>query len=173
MVLATQNPQEQYGTYPLPESQMDRFLLRIRIGYPASEDEGAIIAGGWRAVDPEQLEPVVSLAEILALQERVDQVRVDPSLIQYAMRIVAETRRNASLILGISTRGAMAWTQIARAWALLDGRTYCVPDDLKSLALPTLAHRVVLGAHHESLGKTRSESERVIAEILTRVPVPD
>ncbi|MFH2010509.1 MAG: MoxR family ATPase [bacterium] len=173
MVLATQNPQEQYGTYPLPESQMDRFLLRIRVGYPDAASEGRIVAGGWREVDPDRLESVVSLAEITALQDRADEVRVDPSLIQYSMRVVAETRQHHGLSLGVSTRGAMAWVQAARAWALLDGRTYCVPDDLKTLALPCLAHRVVLGSHHESVGKTRSESERLISEILARVQVPD
>jgi MoxR-like ATPase len=173
MVVATQNPQEQYGTYPLPESQMDRFLLRIRIGYPDHESERRIVAGGRRAVDPEQLEAVVQPEEIVALQERTDEVRVDPSLIQYAMHVVAQTRQSRALSLGISTRGAMAWVQAARAWALLDGRTYCVPDDLKILALPALAHRVVLGTHHESVGKTRSESERLINEILSRVQVPD
>ncbi len=173
MVVATQNPQEQYGTYPLPESQMDRFLLRIRIGYPDEESEGRIVAGGRRAVDPEQLEAVVRPEEIAALAERADEVRVDSSLIQYAMRVVGETRQSHALALGVSTRGAMAWVQAARAWALLDGRTYCVPDDLKTLALPALAHRVVLGAHHESVGKTRTESERLIGEILSRVQVPD
>jgi len=173
MVVATQNPQEQYGTYPLPESQMDRFLLRIRIGYPDEASEGRIVAGGQRAVDPEQLEAVVRPAEIAALQERADEVRVDPSLIHYAMRVVGETRQSHALALGVSTRGAMAWVQAARAWALLDGRTYCVPDDLKILALPSLAHRVVLGSHHESVGKTRTESERLISEILSRIQVPD
>ncbi len=172
MVVATQNPQEQYGTYPLPESQMDRFLLRIRIGYPDEASEGRIVAGGRRAVDPDRLEPVIRPDELLALADRADDVRVDPSLIQYAMGVVTQTRRSRALALGVSTRGAMAWVQAARAWALLGGRTYCVPDDLKELALPALAHRVLLESHHESLGKIRSESERLIGEILSRVKVP-
>jgi len=89
------------------------------------------------------------------------------------MRVVRETRKHPSLALGVSTRGAMAWVQAARAWALLQERDYCVPDDLKALALPSLAHRVVLGTHHETVGKARSESERLVGDILKRVPLPE
>ncbi len=173
MVIATQNPQEQFGTYPLPESQMDRFLLRIQIGYPDAASEGRIVAEGWRAVDPETLEAVATPEGVEELQRKADEVRVDEVLVDYAMRVVRETRKHPSLSLGVSTRGAMAWVQAARAWALLDERGYCVPDDLKTLALPALAHRVVLGTHHESVGKTRAESERLVGEVLTRVPLPE
>jgi MoxR-like ATPase len=173
IVLATQNPQEHFGTYPLPESQMDRFLLRLRLGYPDAESESRILAGGQRSVDPATLQAVASAAEIVALQDRVDEVRVDDALIAYALRVVAETRAQRNLALGVSTRGGMAWVQAARAWALLSGRDYCVPDDLKGLALPALAHRVLLDSHHESLGRTRAEAERILQDILDRVPVPE
>ena len=173
MVLATQNPQEQYGTYPLPESQMDRFLLRVRIGYPDASNEARIFSGGWRLVDPEKVHAVASPETIVALQDRADEVRVNETLMAYVMRVVHETRRQPGIALGVSTRGGMAWVQAARAWALMQGRDYCVPDDFKALALSALSHRVVLGSQHESVGKVRAESERLLGDILLRTPLPE
>jgi MoxR-like ATPase len=170
-VVATQNPQEHFGTYPLPESQMDRFLLRIRMGYPTWEDERRVLtSGGDDAV--EGLRPVVGLEEILAVQRRVDGVRVDASLVDYALTVVAESRRSPFLALGISPRGAKAWYRAAQAFALMSGREFVVPDDLKEMASPALGHRMVLTSTQDSLGRAREEAERVLADILDRVPLP-
>jgi len=172
VVVATQNPLEHYGTYPLPESQMDRFLLRLRMGYPAQPEERRVIAerGGYDPVDG--ISPAVTRTQVRHIQEQVDRVKVDPALLDYVMSLVAETRRSPFLSLGVSTRGAISWYRASQALALVEGRTYCVPDDFKILAHPCLAHRVVTASPQESLGRTREEAERVISEILERVPVP-
>jgi MoxR-like ATPase len=172
LVIATQNPQEHFGTYPLPESQMDRFLLRIRLGYPANEDEREVLRtrGGGDPVDA--LRPVIDLETVRALQDLVEAVAVDDKLVDYAMQIVTESRRSPLLSLGVSTRGGISWYRAAQAYALVAGRDYCVPDDFKSLAIPALAHRVVLGSQQDSLGRAREEAERALGEILDRVPVP-
>jgi len=173
MVVATQNPQEPFGTYPLPESQMDRFLLRIRMGYPEGAEERKLVSerGGGDPVST--LRPAATLSEVRALQDRVDRIRVDGALLDYIMTVVSETRRSPLLSLGVSPRGAISWYRAAQAHALVDGRDFCVPDDIKQLALSALAHRVVLASAHESLGRTRDEAERVVAEILERVPIPE
>ncbi|HVK89461.1 MAG TPA: AAA family ATPase [Kofleriaceae bacterium] len=172
MVIATQNPAEHYGTYPLPESQMDRFLLRISIGYPTRSVERDLVrerAGG----DPvAKLQPVVDLAAVRLLQDRVETIRVDDALVDYAMTVVEESRRHPSIAVGVSTRGVLAWYRAAQAAALAGGRDFVVPDDLKALAVPCLAHRVMLAQNHDSLGRARQDAERVIAEIVNRVAVP-
>ena len=172
MVIATQNPAEHYGTYPLPESQMDRFLLRVSLGYPAKEVERALLrerAGG----DPvNRMTPVVDLATVRALQDAVETIRVEDALIDYAMSVIEETRRHPSIAVGVSTRGALAWYRAAQAAALAGGRLFVVPDDLKALAVPCLAHRLVLAQNHDSLGRARVDAERTIAEIVNRVAVP-
>src|SRR5262245_55434896 len=170
-VVATQNPQEHFGTYPLPESQMDRFLLRIRMGYPALDDERRVLTSGGD--DPVgSLRPVVTPAEVCALQDHVDDVRVDAALTEYTLAVVTESRRSPFLALGISPRGAKAWYRGAQAHALVAGRDYVTPDDLKELAQAALAHRIVLASTQDSLGRAREEAERVIADILDRIPVP-
>ncbi len=172
MVLATQNPSEHYGTYPLPESQMDRFLLRISIGYPAKSVERDLLrarAGG----DPvAKLSPVVDLATIRVLQDGVETIRVDDALTDYAMNIVEESRRHPAISIGVSTRGALAWHRAAQAAALAAGRDFVVPDDIKGLAVPCLAHRMTLTQTHDSLGRARLDAERVVTEIVNRVAVP-
>ncbi|MBL9018070.1 MAG: MoxR family ATPase [Myxococcales bacterium] len=172
MVIATQNPAEHYGTYPLPESQMDRFLLRISIGYPAKAIERELVklrTGG----DPvAALTPVVDLAAVRSLQDGVETIRVDDALVDYAMTIVEETRRHPAISVGVSTRGVLAWYRAAQAAALAAGRDFVVPDDVKSLAVPCLAHRLVLAQHHDSLGRARIDAERLIADIANRVAVP-
>ncbi len=172
LVIATQNPQEHYGTYPLPESQMDRFLMRIRLGYPGADDERRLMLerGGGDLV--EDLRPVTDAATVRILQAMVDHVRVEERLVEYALAIVEETRRSPILALGVSPRGAIAWYRAAQAFAVVSGRDYCLPDDFKRLAVPALAHRVVLHSHQESLGRARDEAERVLGDILDRVPVP-
>jgi MoxR-like ATPase len=172
LVLATQNPAEHFGTYPLPESQMDRFLLRIRIGYPDTATEREILRTRGVRDPVEELEAVVDHDTVRALQESVESVRVDDRLIDYALAIVQETRNSAALTIGVSTRGALAWHRAAQAFALVEGRDYCIPDDFKDLALPALAHRVVLASAQDSLGRAREEAEATIAEILSRVKAP-
>ena len=172
LVMATQNPVEHFGTYPLPESQMDRFMLRIQLGYPGRDVERQLLRdrGGKDPVDA--IGPVVDPAEIGALQDAVEKVRVSDALIDYAMNIVAASRTTPTLAVGVSTRGALAWYRAAQAHALVEGRDYCIPDDFKRLALPALAHRVMLTSVQESLGRAREEAERAIGDILHRVPVP-
>jgi MoxR-like ATPase len=167
MVLATQNPLEYEGTHPLPESQLDRFLLRIRIGYPVASDEKAILRGGG-ALAPESLAPVVTAAEVVSLQDQVDRVRADESVLDYLMALVEATRHSPLLRLGVSPRGSLALLRAARARALADGREFLVPDDLKALAVPALAHRVILKA--ASGGE--SGAEAVVSALADSVPVP-
>ncbi len=172
MVLATQNPAEHYGTYPLPESQMDRFLMRISLGYPGKAIERELLkerAGG----DPvAKLSPVVDLPAVRSLQEGVEGIRFDDALVDYAMTIVEETRAHTSIAVGVSTRGALAWYRAAQASALAAGRDFVVPDDVKGLAVPCLAHRLALAQTYDSLSRARTDAERLIAEIVARVAVP-
>jgi MoxR-like ATPase len=172
MVVATQNPAEHYGTYPLPESQMDRFLLRISLGYPGRHIERELLrerAGG----DPvTRIAPVVDLGAVRTLQDGVETIRYDDALLDYAMTLVEETRRHPAIAVGVSTRGALAWYRAAQAAALAAGRDFVVPDDVKGLAVPCLAHRLVLAQTHESLSRARADAERIIGEIAGRVPVP-
>jgi MoxR-like ATPase len=167
MVLATQNPLEYEGTHALPESQLDRFLLRIRIGYPEAADEKAILRGGG-ARAAESLAPVLSPAEVLELQDQVERVRADDSVLDYLMELVAATRKAPLLRLGVSPRGSLALLRAARARALADGRDFLVPDDLKALAVPALAHRVLLRA--TSGGDV--DGDAVIGAITDATPVP-
>ena len=172
LVLATQNPAEHFGTYPLPESQMDRFLLRIQLGYPGAETERQLLRdrGGSDPVD--EIKAVIDPSTVVALQDTVESVRVSDELIDYAMNVVAATRTSPLLAVGVSTRGALSWYRAAQAHALVEGRSFCIPDDFKGLALPALAHRIMLTASHDSLGRARQEAERAINEILSRIPVP-
>jgi MoxR-like ATPase len=174
LVVATQNPVEHFGTYPLPESQMDRFLLRIRMGYPSPEDERRVVTAN-AFVDPvDAIEAVVDPADVAAIQGAASRVRVDDSLLDYAQRVVEESRKTPMLALGVSTRGFQAWFRAAKAYALTAGRDFAVPDDFKDVALPALAHRVVTGqgAGGDTIGRAREEAERVLGDLLERVPVP-
>ena len=169
MVLATQNPREHAGTFPLPESQLDRFLLRIRIGYPSEADERTILRG---AATPavETLETVLDAADVVELQEAAEQVRADDSVLDYVLAIVTATRRSRLLSLGVSPRGSLALLRAARAHALADGREYLVPDDVKRLAVPALAHRILLSS--PSTDGAGAGAEAVIRAIVQDVPVP-
>jgi MoxR-like ATPase len=172
MVIATQNPAEHYGTYPLPESQMDRFLMRIQLGYPPRTVERALLRDRGGSDPVAAMTPVVDLATIRALQAAVETVRVEEPLVDYAMTIIEETRRHSMIAVGASTRGALAWYRAAQASALACGRDYCTPDDFKILAVAALAHRVSLHANYDSMGRLRHEAERIMADVVARVPVP-
>ena len=169
LVVATQNPHEFEGTYPLPESQLDRFLLRVKVGYPDRAAERAILTQ-HRAGEPvESLQPVLRTAEVLALQAKVREVRVDDSIADYLLQIVEETRKHPDIVLAASTRAALGLYRAAQAHALLDGRDFTVPDDVKVLAEPVLAHRLVsrgwsAGGHPDAAPFVR--------EILQHVEVP-
>ncbi len=169
MVLATQNPREYEGTFPLPESQLDRFLLRIRIGYPAANDEKAVLRGD---VAPADLMPVVEADEVLALQEAADKVRVEESVLDYLVALVTATRRSPLLALGVSPRGSLALLRAARARALADGRDYLLPDDVKQLAVPALAHRVIVKGSLAGAAAGGMDGEAAVTAILQDVPVP-
>jgi len=172
LVMATQNAEERYGTYPLPESQMDRFLLRIRIDYPSAEDERRILLESAGRPEDKRLEPVLSVAQVRALQEAAERVHLSAELADYIVAVARETRRSPHLSLGVSPRGQLAWRNAARAAALADGRDYVLPDDLKSLVGPVLAHRIVPASPVEALTRSRSDVERVLADIIDRLPAP-
>jgi MoxR-like ATPase len=174
LVVATQNPEEHYGTYPLPESQMDRFALRIRLDYPSAEVERTLLLEAPALTEEAlaKIDAVVSLGEIAALQDAASRVKMTPELAGYIVEVAHETRRSPFLSLGISPRGELAWRNLARAAALAAGRNYVLPDDLKNLALPALAHRLVLANQVDSTGRAREEAERIVTDIIGRVPVP-
>ena len=173
LVIATQNPIEHFGTYPLPESQMDRFLLRLRMGYPEAAAERRVVVQSGGDDPVAAIDDPATPADVLALQQQASLVRVDNSLVEYAHQLVLETRRSTFLALGVSTRGFQAWYRAAQARALVLGRDFAVPDDFKEIALPALAHRVVVsGGAGDSLGRAREEAERVLADLLDKVPVP-
>ena len=171
MVVATQNPIEHHGTYPLPESQLDRFMMRIRIGYPSEADEKKILRNQRLHTAVEDLKPVLTAEEILELQKRVDQVKMEDSLLDYILAIVGMTRKSKVFKLGASPRGGLILCKAAKALALMEGRDYCIPDDIKNLAVPVLAHRVVLNTELGSMG-TYEDAESAIQEVLESVPVP-
>ena len=172
MVIATQNPSEHYGTYPLPESQMDRFLLRVSLGYPHKTIERDLLRERAGADPISKLQPVVDLSAVRTLQDGVETIRVDDALVDYAMQIVEETRKHPAISVGVSTRGVLAWYRAAQAAALAAGREFVVPDDIKGLAIACLGHRLVLAQTHDSLGRARAEGERLMGEIISRVAVP-
>jgi MoxR-like ATPase len=175
LVIATQNPVEHHGTYPLPESQLDRFLMRIKMGYPSPETEREILRKrvGVLGENPlDGLEPVADVSEVLAMQDSVAQIKVDTSLQDYALDIVNRTRNSEQLALGVSPRGTLMLQRAAQARAFLDGRDYCLPDDFKQLAVPVFSHRVVASSRHASLQKKSETTESVLREIVESVPVP-
>jgi MoxR-like ATPase len=175
LVIATQNPVEHHGTYPLPESQLDRFLMRIKMGYPSPETEREILRKrvGILGENPlEALEPVADVSEVLAMQDAVAQIKVDSSLHDYALDIVNRTRNSEQLALGVSPRGTLMLQRAAQARAFLDGRDFCLPDDFKQLAVPVFSHRVVASSRHASLQKKSETTESVLRDIVESVPVP-
>ncbi|WP_165226628.1 AAA family ATPase [Aquisphaera insulae] len=170
IVLATQNPYEFEGTYVLPESQLDRFMIRLHMGYPIRSEERRLLASHRDGTPVESLSPVLSIDDVLRLQRGVRQVRVDDSIADYLLDIVHLTRRSEDLHVGVSTRGALTLYRAAQALALASGRDYVIPDDIKGLAVPVLAHRV-LGKSFLQAGQFGA-AEAIIRDIVDRVRVP-
>jgi MoxR-like ATPase len=172
LVIATQNPTEHHGTYPLPESQLDRFLLRVRMGYPNAASEREILASSAQRDPLESIEAAMSAAEVADIQRAVRRVTVDEDLVSYALTIVEKTRRHEHLTLGVSPRGSLSLYRAAQAMALIEGRTYCIPDDFKRLVLPALAHRTVVSSRYASNLKQAEQGEAVLREIVEATPIP-
>ena len=172
IVIATQNPIEHHGTYPLPESQMDRFMLRLRIGYPDPDDEQLILRDREFSDPLENLRPVMTGHDMAQLQQMVSTVSVDDALVQYLMRVVSATRDSEMLDLGVSPRGTLALFRSAQALALVEERTYCIPDDIKRLVVPIFAHRIVVSSRFSSSLRRSEEAEAVLNEIIKTVSVP-
>jgi MoxR-like ATPase len=171
MVMATQNPVEHHGTYPLPESQLDRFLMRIRIGYPDREAEREILRNA-DGVHGERLPAVLSAEGLLDLQHCASTIGVDEMLVDYMLAIVEKTRTHESLALGVSPRGAQALYRATQALAMVEGRDYVIPDDVKRLVIPVFAHRIAINARASLAQRSSELSERILQEILTLVEVP-
>ena len=173
MVLATQNPLEHHGTYPLPESQVDRFLMRLAIGYPGAEAERRILLESTEEEPWEQrIQAVLTPSRVLELQSEVGEIQVDASLVDYLMEIVRRTRSEPRLRMGVSPRGAIALFSAARALALLDGRRYLVPSDIQRLAGPCLAHRLLPIGATAATHEAHEESSAILEEIMEDVVVP-
>jgi MoxR-like ATPase len=172
LVVATQNPVEHHGTYPLPESQLDRFLLRVRMGYPAADNEREILRSEAGAARLDDVKPVASGADIIAMQDEVALVKVDDSLVDYALQIVKRTRESEILALGVSPRGSLMLYRAAQAMAYLDGRSFATPADFKSLAIPVFSHRVAVNVRFSSSLKKSHQAETILNDILQSVPVP-
>jgi MoxR-like ATPase len=172
LVIATQNPVEHHGTYPLPESQLDRFLIRARMGYPDADAEREILRSEVGSARLEAMRPVLSGPDVLELQHAVTQVRVDESLVEYALTIVGRTRESDSFSLGVSPRGAQMLYRAAQASAFVTGRNFCTPEDFKPLMVPVFAHRVVVNSTYASTLKRSEQAEQLITEIVESTPVP-
>jgi MoxR-like ATPase len=172
IVVATQNPIEHHGTYPLPESQLDRFMLRLRIGYPDAEMEKVILRDRATGDPLADMRAVLSADDIAALQRQVSGVKMDDALVDYLMRIVSATRNSEMLDLGVSPRGTLALFRAAQAIALTEDRAYCVPDDIKRLVLPVFAHRLVVNSRFSSSLRRSEEAEAVLREIMKTISVP-
>jgi len=170
LVIATQNPLEFEGTYPLPESQLDRFLLRVSVGYPDREAQREVLTSHRRGEPVDELQPVLDSDQIVAMQEAVREVRVDEAISGYLLDVVEATRRSEELHVGVSVRGALALYRASQAWAVLEGRPYVVPDDVKRLAVPVLAHRVMPKGYLH--GERRETVEALLERLVGEVPVP-
>jgi len=169
MVLATQNPVEYVGTYPLPEAQLDRFFMKIRIGYPKPEEEMQMLSNFHENLI-HQLTPVVNAESILDIQKRVLEVTADELINKYIIDIISATRNHNSILLGVSPRGSLALLRAAKAWALYQGRDYVIPDDVKVMAVPVLSHRIIL---QPEIGFKGSDSGEIIISIMNGIDVPN
>ena len=172
MVIATQNPIEHHGTYPLPESQLDRFMIRAHMGYPNVEDEKRIVTAAQTSGGPEGLSPVLTADDVASLQDAASRVTMDDALSDYLLAIVTATRSRPDIDLGVSTRGAVFLYRAAQAMALIEGREYALPDDVKRLVVPVFAHRIVVNPGVESFDPQADDAKDILRDILDQVPVP-
>jgi len=170
-VVATQNPMEHHGAHPLPESQLDRFLVRTGIGYPNPTDEAAVLREDPAATELPRLQPVVTIVELRELQRAAEAIKFDEALVGYLLAIVTETREHEALEIGVSPRGAVAMRRAAQARALVDGRDFCIPEDVRDLAVDVFAHRITVDprSHHSRDGE---ETAWIVREILEALPIP-
>ncbi len=163
-VIATQNPVEYQGTFPLPEAQMDRFALSFSLGYPTSDEELSMLQRLGGSTSPQSIEPCITLDEVMALRQACAQVTVEESLQRYILDLVRATRSHSEITLGVSPRGSVAFHRAIQALAYLEGRSYAIPDDVKKLAPHVLAHRLIPAGHHQP--------QRLVADLLDTVPIP-
>jgi MoxR-like ATPase len=170
-VVATQNPLEHHGTHPLPESQLDRFLMRLSLGYPDRDHEARVLASDPSVHALPKLEKILSPADLMGLHTALERVKLEDSLLGYLLDLVEATRSHEALALGASTRGAIALRRAGQASALADGRDYCIPEDVRDLAVDVLSHRVTLQSHH-GLQPPGEESRWILSEIVDRAPIP-
>jgi MoxR-like ATPase len=168
MVIATQNPIEHHGTYPLPESQLDRFMMRIKIGYPNRDYEMKILSTPENERHQTTIHAVGTLERMIAIQRLVEEVWMEPALLQYMLNIIEATRKDPNIELGVSTRGTLMLKRSCQAWALMHGRAYCTPDDVKKLALPVLSHRILVRSTFRST-QPQSEATSTAALLLERI----
>jgi MoxR-like ATPase len=171
LVIATQNPIEHVGTYPLPESQLDRFLMKLTIGYPNAIDEKKLLRSGGAQEALEHLAPVIEAEELLDLQARVGDIHVSEPLVEYLMTIVQTTRTHPEVALGVSTRGALTYFKACQALAMVGGRDFVVPEDIKRLASPVLSHRILMKDRRLMRGDFSPEA-RFVQKIVGEIPVP-
>ena len=172
IVVATQNPSEHHGTYPLPESQLDRFMLRLHIGYPTMDDERSILRDRESGDPLRFVKPVMSQDDVLEMQNLVSMVRFDDALLDYLLQIVDLTRKSDLLELGISPRGTLALFRSAQALAFIEGRDYCIADDIKRLVVPCFAHRLIVNSRVNALRTRTREAEQILQDILQQISVP-
>lgn len=172
MVVATQNPSEHHGTYPLPESQLDRFAMRLHIGYPGTDDERRILRDRVSGDPLRFVQPVMTQDDVVELQARVSDVRMDDALLDYLLQIVDQTRNSETIELGVSPRGALALFRAAQALALVEGRDYCIADDIKRLVVPCFGHRIIINSASSVLKNRTREAGQVLSDILLKVAVP-
>jgi MoxR-like ATPase len=172
IVVATQNPAEHHGTYPLPESQLDRFMLRLHIGYPSIDDERALLRDREHGDPLDSVRPIMTREDVLELQQAASDVRFDDALLDYLLQIVELTRKADRLELGISPRGTLALFRSAQALALIEGRDYCIADDIKRLVIPCFAHRIILHSRAGLVRRGSRDAEQILADILATAVVP-
>jgi MoxR-like ATPase len=172
MVIATQNPIESHGAFPLPESQMDRFMMHLAIGYPSIEDERVLLTSHLSGNKARELKHVLSKADVIQLQNQVDSVKVEPLLTDYLLNIITATRQTSHLSLGVSPRGGIIYQHAVRACALVNGRNYCIPDDIKQMAVPVLCHRVIPDHRHGSHKRGHADTASIIHDIIEKLAIP-
>jgi len=172
MVIATQNPIESHGAHPLPESQLDRFMMYISMGYPEPDDERKLLTQASPIQNIRDIKAVLDKNDVLELQRQAEAVTIEPILTDYILNVVTATRESSYLALGVSPRGGLILQQAARARALVYGRDYCIPDDIKQLAMPVLCHRVIPESRHGTHKRTVSDTFAIITEIIERMEIP-